>query len=86
MASVTSLPAKSALSRSRGVCTEKTRLIDRYTAALNDHLRVVQYFQSRVGILSKYSYHRIRGRCERALMYCEQSRHALERHCAEHGC
>lgn len=67
-------------------CEEKERLLRIYSFAISDYSRAVQVLQRRLGTISKEEYQKLRTFTEKTRELAEQTRLALERHCAEHGC
>ena len=67
-------------------CEEKARLLRVYSFATSDYSRAVQVLQRRLGTISKEEYQKLRAFTETTRELTEQTRLALEQHCAEHGC
>ena len=67
-------------------CEDKERLLRAYTFAASDYSRAVQVLQRRLGTISREEYQKLRTFAETTRELAEQTRLALERHCAEHGC
>jgi hypothetical protein len=67
-------------------CTEKSRLARVWSFAMQDYLRAVMVLHERLGVMPRQDYQEIRAYAEKTRLLAEQTRAALEKHTAEHGC
>jgi hypothetical protein len=68
------------------LCEEKCRLLREYDSATADFSRAVQVLHSRLGVLSREEYAKLKHFSEHSRLRSEQARLALERHVSEHKC
>jgi hypothetical protein len=68
------------------LCAEKDLLLREYDAAASDFSRAVQVLRTRLGVLSKGEYEKLREFSEQSRLRSEKARLALEAHIADHGC
>jgi hypothetical protein len=67
-------------------CDKKTRLLHDHSVAKSDYGRAVTLLREQSGIMFKRDYEAIRTFAEKTKETVEQTRVALERHTAKHGC
>jgi hypothetical protein len=67
-------------------CVDKSRLMDRYSAAINEFSRCAGIVNTRMGIMHKGDYDRLAQAMNEARNTSEACHRALIAHIAEHGC
>ena len=67
-------------------CQEKSRLMDSYSAAINEFGRVAAVLNARMGVMFKGDYERLAGTMNAAREASERCHRALLAHIVEHGC
>jgi len=68
------------------LCEEKSRLLREYNSATTDFSRAVQVLNTRLGVLSKDEYDKLKQFSDESRLRSEQARLALERHVSTHKC
>lgn len=67
-------------------CAEKSRLMDRYAASINEFSRCASIVNSRMGTMYKGDYERLSKTMNEARDTSEECHRALIAHIAEHTC
>jgi hypothetical protein len=67
-------------------CVDKSRLMDRYSAAINEFSRCAGIVNTRMGTMHKGDYDRLSQAMNDARNTSEACHRALIAHIAEHGC
>jgi hypothetical protein len=67
-------------------CDAKARLTRVFVVASSDYTRALQVLNLRAGVMKKLEYDKLRGYSESVGRTAEETRTALHRHTAEHGC
>ena len=67
-------------------CSEKSRLMDEYSAAIGEFSRTSQVVNSRMGVMYKGDYERLSKTMGEARLKSENAHRALLAHIADHGC
>ena len=67
-------------------CPEKSRLMDAYSAAINEFSRCAGVLNARMGIMYKGDYERFSNGMNKARKASEECHRTLLAHIADHGC
>ena len=67
-------------------CSERMRLLDRYSAILSEFQQAVNEMRSLLNARDEHTFQKATSVSERLRVECEQARIELDGHVVEHGC